>query len=211
MKGFILSLIIVFSSPAYAKPFQNCPLEKANLKIGDIVFIEASNYVFQRVSVAQGGWMNHVGIVVEEAGELKIAESTIPWVKIDDICRFNNKSKNQKFEVKRLYHELATIEEKALFLLAKDLTKTLYDLGFDIESERQYCSKFVRYLVSEIVGIDLGQKQQLKELYKDQEDSELLFWKTWYGGSIPWERETITPKSLYDDPQLISIAKFPLK
>lgn len=211
MKGFILSLLFALSFSAQAKKAESCPLKQVDLKVGDIVFIEVSSYVFQRVSVAQGGWMNHVGIIVEENGELKVAESTVPWVKIGDICTYNERSKNLRFEVKRVYQELMMAEEKALYLLAKDLKRTLYDTGFDYESSRQYCSKFVRHLVAEIMGVDLGQKQKLSELYKDQDDSELAFWKVWYGGKIPWERVTVTPKSLYDDSQLTTVAKFPIK
>lgn len=211
MKGFILSLFLVLSFNSFAKTTQSCPLAKVDLKVGDIVFIEATNYVFQRVSVAQGGWMNHVGIVVREKGELVVAESTIPWVRTASICKFNNKSKDQKFSVKRVYRELMMSEEKGLYLLAKDMKRTIYDTGFNYDSKRMYCSKFVRHLVKEIMGITLGQKQKMTELYKDQDDSELSFWKVWFGGKIPWERITVTPKSLYDDSQLEVVSDYPIK
>lgn len=211
MKGFILSLFLLISLDAFAKKAASCPLEKVNLRVGDIVFIEATNYVFQRVSVAQGGWMNHAGIVVREKGELVVAESTIPWVRTASLCKFNNKSKDQRFEVKRVYRELMMSEEKGLYLLAKDMKRTLYDLGFDFTSNRMYCSKFVRYLVKEIMGVELGTRQKLEELYKDQDDSEITFWTVWYGGKIPWERITVTPKSLYDDSQLEVVASYPIK
>jgi hypothetical protein len=209
MKGFILSLFLLFALDAFAKNSQTCPLAKVNLQVGDIVFIEASNYIFQRVSVAQGGWQNHVGIVIREKGELVVAESTIPWVRTTSLCKFNKKSKGLKFSVKRVYRELMMAEEKGLYLLAKDMKRTLYDLGFDFASQRMYCSKFVRHLVKEIMGIDLGTKQKLEELYKDQDDSEVAFWKVWYGGKIPWERITVTPKSLYDDSQLVVVDSYP--
>lgn len=211
MKGIVLTLLLIASLDVFAKKNESCPLAKVDLKVGDVIFIEASNYIFQRVSIAQGGWQNHVGIVVEEKGELVVAESTIPWVRTTSICKFNYKSKDLKFSVKRVYRELLMSEEKGLYLLAKDLKKTLYDLGFDFASNRMYCSKFVRHLVKEIMGIELGTKQKLAELYKNQEDSEVAFWTVWYGGKIPWERVTVTPKSLYDDSQLDLVSEYPIK
>ncbi|MGM1265691.1 YebB family permuted papain-like enzyme, partial [Escherichia coli] len=36
-------------------------------------------------------------------------------------------------------------------------------------------------------------------------NAKLTFWKFWFLGSIPWERKTVTPASLWHHPGLVLI------
>ncbi|EED1440471.1 hypothetical protein L1G67_004697, partial [Escherichia coli] len=38
-----------------------------------------------------------------------------------------------------------------------------------------------------------------------QHHPKLTFWKFWFLGSIPWERKTVTPASLWHHPGLVLI------
>lgn len=78
----------------------------------------------------------------------------------------------------------------------------LYDTGFNINSHRQFCSRFVHEVLKEACGESLGEISTLAALLARHPDTDLRFWKLWYFGKIPWWRQTITPASLYLDPAL---------
>ncbi len=78
----------------------------------------------------------------------------------------------------------------------------LYDTGFDLHSRRQFCSRFVHEVIEEAVGEPVGEVQTLAELFERNPQARLAFWRTWYLGSIPWARQTITPASLLSNPRL---------
>jgi len=80
-----------------------------------------------------------------------------------------------------------------------------YHLGFDFDSKRQFCSKFVYLTFKEALGVELGKIQTLKELLEENPQASVNFWRCWYLGFIPWERKTITPASQLHDPQLNTV------
>jgi hypothetical protein len=77
-----------------------------------------------------------------------------------------------------------------------------YDTGFDLRSRRQFCSRFVREVIADSAGIELGAVETFAALFQQRPDSTLGFWKLWFFGRIPWERETVTPASLLASPRL---------
>lgn len=78
----------------------------------------------------------------------------------------------------------------------------LYDTGFNLDSGRQFCSKFVREVLNEACGTSLGEVSTLGALFAWRAGTNVRLWKLWYFGRVPWMRRTITPGSLYADPAL---------
>ena len=80
-----------------------------------------------------------------------------------------------------------------------------YHTGFKYESSRQFCSKFVFDIYKEALSIPIGDVETFEELLNSNPNAKLTFWKLWFLGSIPWERKTVTPASLWQHPNLILV------
>jgi hypothetical protein len=80
-----------------------------------------------------------------------------------------------------------------------------YDTGFDLHSRRQFCSRYVLEVLREGAGIDVGRVETFAELLHESPGADLGFWRAWYFGRIPWQRETVTPASLLRTPGLATV------
>jgi hypothetical protein len=175
----------------------------SQLAVGDLVFIRIPAKPFREVAAATDSWTNHVGIVVAIDGrEPVIAESAFPLSGTTALSRFIQRSEGGRVEVRRLNVELTAGQRQRMRAAADRRRGILYDTGFDLHSRRQFCSRYVREVVAEATGIELGEKETFAELLKKQPDFDLTFWRFWYFGSIPWSRETVTPASLLRSPEL---------
>ena len=84
-----------------------------------------------------------------------------------------------------------------------------YHLGFDLDSPRQYCSKFVHEVYRDAMGISLGKVETFRELLDANPGSPLSFWKMWFLGRIPWDRRTVTPASMLASELLHTVYEVP--
>ncbi|WP_277189657.1 YebB family permuted papain-like enzyme [Caballeronia sp. BR00000012568055] len=175
----------------------------ATLSIGDVIFIRVGVRLFREVATATGSWTNHVGIVVENAnGRVAIAESTFPFSSITTLDRFLARSEGGRVAVARLNRTLTAGEETRLINAARGRVGIWYDTGFDLHSRRQFCSRFVHEVLAEATGLAVGEAQRFDELLAQQPAAALGFWRLWYLGRIPWQRQTITPASVLGSPHL---------
>ncbi len=178
----------------------------SQLEVGDLVFIRVSALPFRKVSETTGSWTNHVGIVVATGGaEPIIAESTFPLSKRGGLARFLGRSEGGRVDVRRLNARLSAAQQYAVTRAAQKRLGIFYDTGFDLHSNRQFCSRFVREVVREATGIEVGQVETFGAMLARNPNTELGFWRLWYFGSIPWQRETVTPASVLDSPQLRAV------
>lgn len=191
-----------------APGLESSPLETvsslgAGLCVGDIVCIHVTAKPFREVAAATGSWINHVGIVFETAGEEPlIAESTFPFSRLTRLSRFVARSQGGRVAVARLRQPLTSGEAQQVRVAARRRMGVFYDTGFKLNSRRQFCSRYVREVIGEATGIEIGDIETFATLYSRRPQAELRFWKLWYFGRIPWKRETVTPVSLLRSPQL---------
>jgi Permuted papain-like amidase enzyme, YaeF/YiiX, C92 family len=175
----------------------------SQLKVGDVVFIRVPARPFREVADATGSWTNHVGVVVNVDGaEPQIAESTFPLSGAGPLSRFVARSEGGRVAVSRLESELTPQQRIDLNDAARRRSGVFYDTGFDLRSRRQFCSRFVREVLLEATGTPVGTVETFAELLSSRPDANLGFWKLWYFGRIPWERQTVTPASLLHSPAL---------
>lgn len=167
------------------------------IEIGDVVFIHIRALPFMKIANATASWTNHVGVVVDTSGsEPLIAESCFPFSCTTTLKRFVNRSGGARVAVKRIATALTDKQRGEIKKAAQRRTGILYDTGFDLHSSRQFCSRFVREVLDEATGIELGHIESLDSLFKNNPAIDLRFWKLWYFGNIPWHRQTVTPASL---------------
>lgn len=173
------------------------------LMVGDIVFVRISIGPFPKIAEDTGSWTNHVGIITHrEDNEWVVSESTFPFSRGTKLSRFIARSEDNRVAVKRLNTSLSKPEQAQLLAAAEKRYGIFYDSGFDLRSKWQFCSRYVHEVVEEATGIKVGETTTFRALFKQNPQADLDFWRMWYFGSIPWERETITPASVLHSPQL---------
>ena len=169
----------------------------AQLKVGDAVFIRVPARAFREVADATGSWTNHVGVVVDVSGaEPMIGESAFPFSRFTPLSRFVARSEGGRVAVTRLKFDLSAEQQASVLAAARERSSILYDTGFDLHSRRQFCSRYVREVLLQATGHALGTVETFSTLLSHRPDAHLGFWKLWYFGRIPWNRETVTPASV---------------
>ena len=83
----------------------------------------------------------------------------------------------------------------------------LYSLGFNLESRETFCSKFVHDVVYVSTHQSIGEVETFDRVLRENPQAPLWFWRAWFLGRIPWQRETITPASELQSPLLRVIAE----
>ncbi|WP_080433726.1 YebB family permuted papain-like enzyme [Burkholderia ubonensis] len=169
----------------------------ASAHVGDLVFIRVPVRLFREVADATGTWTNHVGIVIDTSGaEPVVAESTFPWAKLTPLTRFVQRSEGGRLALARLATPPTADEQRRMQAAAERRIGTLYDTGFNLRSRRQFCSRYVREVLGDATGIEVGDVETFSTLLARRPGAKLGFWRLWYFGRIPWARETVTPASL---------------
>ena len=174
-----------------------------SLQVGDIVFTRIGAYPFRKVAEATGTWTNHVGIVLDVSGaEPTIGESRFPLSGSTTLSRFVARSAGGRVAVMRLPVPLTPAQQQAIAAAAAQRRHVFYDTGFDAHSHRQFCSRYVREVLQQAAGVEVGQIQSFRQLLASAPQADIGFWRAWYFGDIPWQRETVTPASVLNTPSL---------
>jgi hypothetical protein len=176
------------------------------MQIGDVVFIRATALPFRKVASTTGSWTNHVGIVIDISGaQPLIAESAFPLSRVTTLSRFVARSEAGRVAVTRLKAPLSDKQRAAIPRAARERLHVLYDTGFDLNSRRQFCSRYVREVLHQATGVDVGEVENFSTLLSKNPDADLRFWQLWYFNRIPWQRETVTPASLLRSSDMVEI------
>ncbi|MDD2685050.1 MAG: YebB family permuted papain-like enzyme [Gallionella sp.] len=178
----------------------------SQLKVGDVVFIRIPALPFKKVASTTNSWTNHVGIVIDTSGaEPTIAESRFPLSGNTSLSRFIGRSDHGRIAISRISLPLTQQQQLKLVKASEKRNGIFYDTGFDLHSNRQFCSRYVREVLLEGTGIEVGQIEDFSTLLSNNPEVDLSFWSAWYFGEIPWQRETVTPASLLIDPKMKTI------
>jgi len=201
MAGAILLSGLAWADPQAANSPQTSILELGKeLQVGDVVFIRIPKPPFTKVADTTSSWTNHVGIVSDISGkEPVIAESRVPVSGETSWSKFVQRSDNGRVAVTRLPVPLDMQQQSKLRAAVAARSGIIYDTGFDLHSKRQFCSRYVREVLDEAAGVKLGEVENFSTLLKRNPQADQTFWKVWYFGNIPWQRETVTPASLLQD------------
>jgi hypothetical protein len=171
------------------------------IQVGDIVFIRVPAGPFVQIASLSETWTNHVGIVIDtHDDEPVVAESAVPFSRTVTFSRFANRSAGGRIAVVRLVLPLTDEQRQRVLVGATRRLGILYDTGFNLHSSREFCSRFVREVVMEATGTELGEVETFGDLLARHPDADQGFWRMWFFGRIPWQRETVTPASLLRSP-----------
>ncbi len=211
--SFVLTFLFLTSSSAEANATKFSSWDEACSKAqnlvaeGDIVFLDIPNILFRNVAASTRSWTSHIGIVFkDDKGNWIVSESKVPFATETLLCKFLKRSSQYNFEIKRLNRTLLPAEINMMRTRARGMLNGHYDLGFDFDSPKLFCSKFV-YLTYKAIDIEVGKIQTFRQLLSENPGYSPAFWQLFFFGKIPWERRTVTPASQLNDGKFISVLK----
>lgn len=111
--------------------------------------------------------------------------------------KFVARSVKGHYAIRRLRQPITDKEKLAICAQAAGKLNIFYHLGFDHDSKRQFCSKFVHDVYRDALNIAVGKIETFSELLTFNPAASLIFWKVWFFGRVPWARRTVTPASLW--------------
>jgi hypothetical protein len=174
--------------------------------IGDIVFIRIGGPIFARVAATTQSWTSHVGVIVDyQQGDWIVAESGIPLVRKTPLRKFIGHSEDHEFSIRRLRITPTDEQKRVMLKFANSQLGKPYSLGFNLESQQTFCSKFVHDDVYVSTQQSIGEVETFDHLLHSNPDAPLTFWRIWFFGFIPWQRTTITPASELNSPLLRTV------
>lgn len=177
-----------------------------HLQVGDLLFIRLRARPFVEAADVTMSWTNHVAVVVSTHGkEPIVAEAVLPMSRRARLSRVIDRSDYWRVAVKRLPEPLTTKQQARLDEAVNKRLGVLYDGGFNLRSNRQFCSKFAREVIAEATGHKLGEIETLGDLLENNPEARVGFWKIWFLGRIPWDRKTVTPVSVMLSPMLHTV------
>lgn len=176
------------------------------LREGDIIFISRMHPLYRRLAETSGSWESHVGILLRNSrGAWTVAQSTIPVSNVVPLERFVGTSENGRFLVRRLRGGLPGDAVDRLRAATSRRMGVVYDSGFNYDSPRQYCSKFVFGCFSEATGQQVGKVVTFREMLAENPGTPVAFWRAWFLGRIPWERRCVTTTSQLRAPNMVTV------
>ena len=183
------------------------PLVLENVREGDILFLRIPRFLFRKVAEASNSWTNHVGIILKREGQWVVAESAIPKVRFSPLEKFIARSQEGYLLQKRLKGGLTENQVQTIHQEAEKRLGTWYHLGFDLDSKKVYCSKFVYQVYRAATGLEIGRVQRFRDLLNEHPSPKRAkrFWTLYYFGFIPWDRRTVTPATQMADEKLETI------
>ncbi|MFT3859491.1 MAG: YiiX/YebB-like N1pC/P60 family cysteine hydrolase [Aquabacterium sp.] len=134
-----------------------------------------------------------------------LAESVVPMSRRTRLSKVIARSDYWRVAVKRPLEPLTARQQLKLHEAVRKRMGVLYDGGFNLRSNRQFCSKFVREVMYEATGLRLGEIETMRDLFQNNPEARVPFWKLWFLGRIPWERQTVTPVSVMLTPCLHTV------
>jgi len=179
---------------------------KSQLQDGDIIFTRIANFLYRRVAETQNSWESHVGIVLHDPDKgWIVAESCVPFSKYSSLEKFIARSENGRFEIRRIAEGLTPTQKENIKQSASTRIGILYHLGFNYDSDRMFCSKFVYDVYRSATDKTIGKIISFRDLLSHNASAPLWFWRLWFFGCIPFDRRCVTTTSQLNDTQLVTV------
>jgi hypothetical protein len=192
LKNFALSLaaLVVLALPARADEYEPAT--------GDVVFQSLGHSpLIDMIEGSTTSPYSHCGIVVSKSGRWMVLEAIGP-VRETPLEQWVQHGRKEGFAAYRLKPGFAGRREEFVHAAYNFIGKP-YDIRYDLDDEKIYCSELVFKAFRAAFGQDLGRLVSLREL--NWRPYEKLI-RQIEGGAPPLERQIITPGNLARAPQL---------
>lgn len=189
-----------------AKSINRSTNQYADLHSGDIIFQTTSSGLSAAIQLATRSKYSHCGMIFKQNNGFYVLEAVGP-VKATHLTDWIAHGDDGKYVVKRLKNattiltadNLVKIKQVGEQLMGKD-----YDLTFEWNDERIYCSELVWKMYKRGANIEVGKLEKLKDfdLTSPQVKAKL---KEHYGDKVPLNETIISPVAIFNSPLLLTV------
>lgn len=179
-----------------------------NVQDGDIIFQTSQSGQSKAIQMATHSKYSHLGMIYKTDGRYYVYEAVQP-VKLTPLKAWIKRGEGGHFVIKRLKNanDILTTEVKNKMKAEGEKYRGRnYDLYFEWSDERIYCSELVWKIYKNAAGIEIGKLQRLKEFNLNNKVVQQKLQER-YGDHIPMDEIVISPSSMFESTELITIYK----
>jgi hypothetical protein len=178
------------------------------LQDGDIIFHTSTSSQSKAIQAATHSKYSHMGIIYHMDNGIYVFEAVQP-VKLTPLKDWIKRGKGQHYVVKRLKNAekiltpavIKKLKEEGYKYLGKD-----YDLYFEWSDERIYCSELVWKIYKNVLDIELGKLQRIKDFDLSHPEVKAKM-KERYGDNIPFEELVISQDRIFKSDLLKTVVQ----
>jgi hypothetical protein len=200
MKTFLAALLLASTVAA-------APSVESRLRDGDIIFHESRSSQSRAIQLATKSRYSHMGIVYRQNGRWYVYEAVQP-VKLTPLNDWIARGKNGHFVVKRLRdtRALTPAALKRMRTVGDRYRGRSYDLYFEWDDDRIYCSELVWKIYKQGAGVEIGRLQKLREFDLSHAAVRAKM-RERYGNRIPRDEPVISPAAMFDSTTLVEVTR----
>lgn len=177
-----------------------------SLMEGDMLFQISTSGQGKAIQLATNSPYSHCGILFRENNEWMVFEGVQP-VKKTKLSDWINRGEGHHYVSKR-HKDAASLLTKAVKDKMKEEAKKLvgknYDLTFEWNDDRIYCSELVYKIYQRGAGIEVGKLQKLREFDLSNPIVKAKLVER-YGTKIPLDEPVISPGAIFLDTNLVEV------
>lgn len=168
---------------------------------GDIVFQSMPRVpLVDAIEGVTGSPWSHCGIVLRAEAGWAVLEAVGP-VKITPFASWVTQARDDRFVAYRLV-ERPQDRIAAFIAAARTYLGRPYDIRYEMDDAKIYCSELVQKAFKHATGRALGKPRRLGEMnWKPYE----AFIRQLEGGDLPLDREIVSPQALTESPELAQV------
>jgi hypothetical protein len=177
-----------------------------SLMEGDILFQISTSGQGKAIQLATKSPYSHCGILFKENNQWMVYEGVQP-VKTTKLSEWINRGDGHHYVSKR-HKDAASLLTKQVKEKMKEEAKKLlgknYDLTFEWNDDRIYCSELVYKIYERGAGVSIGTLQKLQDFNLNSPLVRAKL-KERYGKNIPLNETVISPGAIFADSNLVEI------
>ena len=176
------------------------------LRDGDLIFHTSLSAQSQAIQLATHSLWSHCGILYQHDGQWQVFEAVQP-VKLTPLADWVAWGKDGHFVIKRLRDAETALTPAALARLkaaGQPMLGHNYDLYFGWSDDRIYCSELIWKVYERGLGRRLGQLRQLRDFDLSHPAVQAKLQER-YGNQLPLSETVISPVSIFNSPELVTV------
>jgi hypothetical protein len=177
-----------------------------SLMEGDILFQISTSGQGKAIQLATNSSYSHCGILFKENNKWMVYEGVQP-VKTTKLSEWINRGDGQHYVSKRHKHAASLLTSDVKQKMKEEAKKLLgknYDLTFEWNDDRIYCSELVYKIYKRGAGVSVGTLQKLRDFNLNSPIVRAKLNER-YGKHIPLNETVISPGSIFADSNLVEI------
>ncbi len=176
------------------------------LQEGDIIFQRSTSRQSVAIQAATHSPYSHCGFIFKKGSQYLVYEAVQP-VKYTPLNQWIARGKGKHYVVKRLKKAGHVLTPPVLQKLKQECNRFKgkdYDLVFEWNDQRIYCSELIWKAYQRATGLELGEPRPLKTFDLSAAPVRKKLEER-YGSHIPLDEPVISPAAIFDSPSLMTV------